>query len=162
MIDSTAREIRPRAERHVARARQYRRRPPADGILTHMDVLASRILLRPRDFERSRQFYADTLGLGIFREWGDERAGGVVFYIGAGLLELSGAGTEPPSSAVRLILQVRDVYDEWRRLVAMEVPIDSEPEVKPWGLVEATIRDPDGLAIIVVEVPPGHPQRGPR
>jgi len=34
------------------------------------------------------------LGLAVFREWGDEHDGGVVFYIGAGLLEVSGAVIE--------------------------------------------------------------------
>ncbi|HZO37018.1 MAG TPA: VOC family protein [Solirubrobacteraceae bacterium] len=124
-----------------------------------MDVLASRVLLCPSDFERSRRFYAEALGLAVFREWGEGLDGGVVFYIGAGLLELSGAATEPPSDAVRLLLQVRDVRHEWARLEAMGVQIEDEPETKPWGLVEMVIRDPDGLAIILVEVPPNHPQR---
>ena len=32
-----------------------------------MDVLSSRVLLRPTDPERSRVFYRDTLGLAIYR-----------------------------------------------------------------------------------------------
>jgi catechol 2,3-dioxygenase-like lactoylglutathione lyase family enzyme len=124
-----------------------------------MDVLASRLLVHPGDFERSRRFYGETLGLAVFREWGEGAEGGVVFYLGAGLLELSGASSEAPSSAIRLLLQVRDVRAEWRRLVALGVPIDSEPEVKPWGLVEMTLRDPDDLVLVLVEVPPDHPQR---
>jgi hypothetical protein len=32
-------------------------------------------------------------------------------------------------------------------------------EGKPWGLIEMVARDPDGLAIFIVEVPPHHPQR---
>jgi hypothetical protein len=28
-----------------------------------------------------------------------------------------------------------------------------------WGLLEMTMRDPDGLALIFVEVPPEHPRR---
>jgi hypothetical protein len=31
--------------------------------------------------------------------------------------------------------------------------------MKPWGLLEMTVRDPDGHALIFVEVPPEHPQR---
>ncbi len=127
-----------------------------------MDVLASRIVLHPSDLERSRRFYGEALGLAVFREWGDRPAGGVVYYLGAGLLELSGSATEPPSGAIRLLLQVRDVHDEWRRLVAMGVPIEEEPELRPWGLIEMILRDPDGLTIILVEVPPDHPQRRAR
>ena len=74
-------------------------------------------------------------------------------------LELSGTGAEAPSGAVRLLLQVRDVHDVSRRLVAAGVAIESEPEIKPWGLVEMIVRDPDGLAVVIVEVPVDHPQR---
>jgi predicted enzyme related to lactoylglutathione lyase len=124
-----------------------------------MDVLASRILVRPRDFERSARFYGETLGLAVFREW----RGGVVFFAGGGLLELSGPRTPPardaPGDAVRVLLQVRDVHAEHRRLAAAGVPIVEEPETKPWGLLEMVVSDPDGLQIVVVEVPREHPQR---
>jgi catechol 2,3-dioxygenase-like lactoylglutathione lyase family enzyme len=35
-----------------------------------VDVLSSRILLRPGDLDRSRRFYRDLLGLAICRELG--------------------------------------------------------------------------------------------
>jgi hypothetical protein len=35
-----------------------------------VDVLCSRILLRPSDLGRSRRFYRDALGLAIYREFG--------------------------------------------------------------------------------------------
>lgn len=126
---------------------------------TRVDVLASRILLRPGDLQRSLRFYGETLGLAVFREWGSGAHRGVVFFLGAGLLEVSGASSGPPSDAVRLLLQVRDVRREWRRLAAAGVAIEEEPTRKPWGLVEMVARDPDGLAIVIVEVPPDHPQR---
>ena len=56
-----------------------------------MDVLASRVLLHPRDLERSLRFYEQTLGLAVFREWGSGGHRGVVFYAGGGLLEVSGS-----------------------------------------------------------------------
>jgi predicted enzyme related to lactoylglutathione lyase len=124
-----------------------------------MDVLASRFLLTPSDFARSRRFYEHTLGLAVFREFGDETAGGVVFYTGAGLLEVSGQGGPPPAASTRLLLQVRDVTAEWQRLIDAGVDGISAPERKPWGLIEAAIRDPDGLQIVLVEVPPDHRQR---
>jgi len=126
-----------------------------------VDVLASRILLHPGDLERSLAFYGETLGLAVFREWGGGAHRGVVFFLGAGLLEVSGSSDAPPSGAVRLLLQVRDVRQEARRLAAAGVVIEEEPERKPWGLLEMVVRDPDGLAIVIVEVPPGHPQRSP-
>jgi catechol 2,3-dioxygenase-like lactoylglutathione lyase family enzyme len=113
----------------------------------------------PGDLERSLRFYGETLGLAVFREWGSGSDRGVVFFLGAGLLEVSGSSSEPPSGAVRLLLQVRDVQQAWRRLAAAGVVIEEEPKRKPWGLIEMVARDPDGLAIVIVEVPPGHPQR---
>jgi predicted enzyme related to lactoylglutathione lyase len=107
-----------------------------------VDVLASRILLHPSDLERSLGFYGETLGLAVFREWGAGAQPGVVFFLGAGLLEVSGSSDEPPSSAVRLLLQVRDVQREWRRLAAAGVVIEEEPTAKPWGLIEMVARDP--------------------
>jgi len=109
-----------------------------------MDVLASRILLHPADLERSLHFYGDTLGLAVFREWGAGAHRGVVFFLGAGLLEVSGSSGEPPSGALRVLLQVRDVEREWRRLAAAGVAIEEQPTAKPWGLIEMVARDPDG------------------
>lgn len=115
--------------------------------------------MRPSDLERSRRFYAEAIGLAVYREWDSASGGGTVFFLGAGLLELSGSANEPPSGAVRLLLQVRDLQAERRRLVAAGVVVEEEPERKPWGLIEMVVRDPDGLAIVIIEVPPDHPQR---
>jgi catechol 2,3-dioxygenase-like lactoylglutathione lyase family enzyme len=98
-----------------------------------VDVLASRILLHPGDLERSLRFYGETLGLAVFREWGGGAHRGVVFFLGAGLLEVSGSSSGSPSGAVRLLFQVRDVQREWRRLAAADVAIEEEPTRKPWA-----------------------------
>jgi catechol 2,3-dioxygenase-like lactoylglutathione lyase family enzyme len=124
-----------------------------------MEILSSRILLHPSDLERSLGFYEQTLGLAVYREWGSGSDRGVVFFLGAGLLEVSGSTADPPSDAVRLFLQVRDLRAAFRRLTELGVVIEQQPEVKPWGLFEMTARDPDGLALVFVEVPPEHPLR---
>ena len=124
-----------------------------------MEILSSRVLLRPRDLERSLAFYESTLGLAVYREWGEGRNRGVVFFLGGGLLEVSGSSAEPPSAAVRLFLQVRDLHAAREHLAAYDVEIEEEPEVKPWGLFEMVARDPDGVALVFVEVPPHHPLR---
>lgn len=137
----------------------YARKIAMPDAFATLDVLASRILLHPTDLERSLRFYEETLGLAVFREWGRPPNRGVAFYLGAGLLEVSGTSDVPPSPATRLLLQVRDVAHERRRLGALGVPIDEEPVRQPWGLVEMVVRDPDGLRIVIVEVPADHPQR---
>lgn len=124
-----------------------------------MEVLSSRINVRPTDLERSLRFYEQTLGLAVYREWGSGPNRGVVFFLGGGLLEVSGSTAEAAFGAVRLVLQVRDLRAAWRQLADNGVEIQQEPEVKPWGLFELTARDPDGLPLIFVEVPEDHPLR---
>ena len=125
-----------------------------------MEVLTSRILVHPSDLERSLRFYEHALGLAIYREWGTGRSRGVVFFLGGGgLLEVSGSSPAPPSGAFGLVLQVRDLAATRGYLAEQGVDVEAEPDMKPWGLLEMTVRDPDGLALIFVEVPPGHPRR---
>ena len=124
-----------------------------------MEVLSSRVLLSPRDHERSLRFYEETLGLAVYREWGRGRERGAVFFLGGGLLEISGPPVEQATGATRLFLQVRDLRVARERLAALGVPIEQEPAVRPWGLFEMVVRDPDGLALVFVEVPPNHPLR---
>jgi catechol 2,3-dioxygenase-like lactoylglutathione lyase family enzyme len=125
-----------------------------------MEILTSRVLLHPADLERSLRFYEQTIGLAIYREWGDGSSRSVVFFLGGGgLLEVSGSSPRPPSEATGLVLQVRDLDATRASLVERGVFPEAEPDLKPWGLLEMTVRDPDGLVLIFVEVPPEHPRR---
>jgi catechol 2,3-dioxygenase-like lactoylglutathione lyase family enzyme len=125
-----------------------------------MEILSSRILLHPTDLERSLRFYEQTIGLAIYREWGTGSSRSVVFFLGGGgLLEVSGGSGQPPSEATGLILQVRDLSATHALLRERGVAPEAAPELKPWGLHEMTVRDPDGLALIFVEVPADHPRR---
>ncbi len=133
--------------------------PAGTTKLAPMEVLSARVLVSPRDLERSIRFYEETLGLAVYREWGQGRERGVVFFLGGGLLEISGSSAEPAPGAVRLFIQVRDLRAARERLAALGVPIEQEPAVRPWGLFEMVVRDPDGLALVLVEVPPTHPLR---
>ncbi len=61
-------------------------------MLSPMEVLASRLILHPSVMARSRHFYEQVLGLRIFHEYGDGSSViGVVYFLGGGFLELSGA-----------------------------------------------------------------------
>src|SRR5215469_2178431 len=93
-----------------------------------VDVLSSRILLRPADLGRSRRFYRDVLGLAVYREFGSPGNPAMVFFLGAGLLEVSGSSAGPAGNSLQIWLE-----------------------------------DPDGVRIVLVEVPPDHPlRRDPR
>lgn len=120
-----------------------------------MEVLNSRLIVRPRDHARSLTFYRDVLGLAISREF----PGGTVFFLGQGFLELSGTAEQGPSPDQVLWLQVRDVRAEFARLRDQGVTVLSEPTRQPWGLDEAWIADPDGMHLALVEVPSDHPIR---
>src|SRR3954451_488348 len=89
----TARRPPARAPRHVRMVLA----PPAAGNLgsgagrpaprhdRRMEVLSSRILLRPSTRERSSRFYRDILGLAVYREFGPPEDPGLVFFLGQGL-----------------------------------------------------------------------------
>ena len=124
-----------------------------------MEILSSRFMLHPCDFERSVGFYRDVLGLHPMREFGRGESRGVVFFLGGGSLELTDHQVEPPASSTELWLQVRDVRQAERELRAAGVPIIESAVEKPWGLIELRVSDPDGLVLILVEVPPEHPLR---
>lgn len=124
-----------------------------------MHVLSSRILLRPRDFARSLAFYEDGLGLARYREWGRPPARGVVLFLGGGFLELTEGHPDPPPQGVRLWLQVASLEEARSTLEVRGVAVAEPPERKPWGLIEMSVLDPDGLELILIEVPDDHPLR---
>ena len=124
-----------------------------------LEVLSSRVLLRPVDPARSITFYRDTLGLAVYREFGEPPNGGVVFFTGGGFLEVSGRSSMPPGDNIELWFQVRDVDATHAELAAAGVAIRRPPVTEPWGLREMWIDDPDGVHIAVIEVPPDHPLR---
>src|ERR687890_186452 len=113
-----------------------------------MEVLSSRVLVRPTDFERSFLFYAENLGLHVYREWSSGSTRGVVFFLGGGFLELSGSSRTGTSESVALWLQARDLDAVGRELEEAGVDIIEVPTDKP-----------SGLSIVIVEVPEPHPLR---
>jgi hypothetical protein len=89
-----------------------------------MEVLASRLILHPSDIVQSRYFYEQVLGLRIFHEYGDGSAViGVVYSVGGGFLELSGATPGRANGFSTLWLQVPDVSREETRPRGLGVPL---------------------------------------
>lgn len=118
-----------------------------------MEILASRMLIRPADYPKSVAFYRDLIGLAVAREYG----GGTVFYAGQSLIELAGHGE--PSAGGTIWLQVRDVRAAQAELAGRGVHIARTAREEPWGLHEMHVTDPDGILLIFVEVPATHPLR---
>ena len=117
-----------------------------------MDILSSRVIIHPRDLERSRRFYEDVLGLSIYRQWGV----GVAYFIGGGHLELSRGDGQDRTTLWMQIPSLDGVEDSLR---AAGVVVTKAAEPMPWGLIELWMNDPDGNELRLVEVPETHPIR---
>ena len=97
-----------------------------------MEILASRVLFRPADYQRSLEFYRDAIGLAVAREYG----AGTVLYAGQSLIELAGHGTpaaDAPPFPGALWLQVRDVYATQVELEGRGVDIAREAKAGTLG-----------------------------
>ena len=75
-----------------------------------VEILSSRLLLRPADYQKTLAFYRDALGLAVYREY----PGGTVFFAGQGLIEIAGhrspvAPAPAGRPAADIWLQVRDI-----------------------------------------------------
>lgn len=130
-------------------------------------ILSSRVLVRPADFEASRSFYETVLGLTRSREFGAPPRRGLVYFLGGAELELTetppGEEPGPRPAGVRLWLRVPAAGAACATIHERGWPLLHEPETKPWGLIEASVLDPDGLELVIVEVPADHPlRRDPR
>ena len=121
-----------------------------------MEILSSRTILRPSEYERTLSFYRDTLGLAIAREY----PGGTVFFAGQGLIEVAAhGGTGEGGFRGAIWLQVLDLTAVHTELVLAGVKIAREASQEPWGLHEMWIADPDGTPIVMVQIPEDHPIR---
>ncbi|WP_078288686.1 VOC family protein [Mycobacterium sp. D16R24] len=123
-----------------------------------MEILSSRILLRPNNYDATLEFYRDTLGLAVARDYG----AGMVFFAGQSLIEIAGHGQAdgPPTAFPgALWLQVRDVYAAQADLEGHGASISRAAQQEPWGLHEMHVAAPDGVTLIFVQIPPDHPLR---
>ncbi len=122
-----------------------------------MEILSARTILRPADYEATLAFYRDGLGLAVFRDYG----AGTVLFAGQSLIEVAAhGGSEGPTDFCgALWLQVRDIEAAAEELRVAGITIEREAKQEPWGLIELWLHDPDGVPIVLVEIPPEHPLR---
>jgi hypothetical protein len=95
--------------------------------------------------------------------WAERRPGygadGVVTGVALlwrGARRLTGRGSDPASLV--LFAGTRRVY-EAERLVVAGVAHEGLPEQMPWGLIEWRITSPEGVELVLVQIPDGHPLR---
>ncbi len=125
-------------------------------------LISLKTQIRSRDYDASRRFYTEVLGLRILEEW-EERPGFVAGFgdgAGGGLIEVTEvdashesydeAFTRPVAND-KIVLQLRtDSVDEWARRLEGVWPFVG-PVGRPWGNRYLWLRDPDGIEIALFE-----------
>lgn len=110
------------------------------------------------EIEPARRFYESVLGLALHY---DGSAHGVcVFRSGSIELLLESVGRHAPAEERCLVgrfsglsFDVADIRAERERLAALGVVFSGEPELQPWGGWLATLRDPAGNELQLVQRP---------
>jgi catechol 2,3-dioxygenase-like lactoylglutathione lyase family enzyme len=111
---------------------------------------ACRVILVPTDYERSRAFYVDAVGLTLDREFPE--GDGMLLRVADGVhLELLRLPFGPPSPGARLGFQVASVDACHARMQRSGVACPP-PERQPWGDRTFTVADPDGNALTFFQV----------
>jgi len=123
-----------------------------------MDILASRTLLHPADFDRTLTFLPRRPRPGGRPRVRQRRPPGRRLFAGGGFLEVVGTGPGPGRPGIELWLQVRSmdatVAELDARGLALAVRRCSSP-----GASSSLVDDPDGVRIHLVEVPVRPPLR---
>lgn len=107
-----------------------------------------RLKLYPNDFHSVRNFYENTLGYTVIKEWNKgEDDLGVMFDTGTAILELlSPANEYLPIQGVGLSLEVIDVK-ALREELDGKVTITRDIRHTNWGDTAFTVSDPEGFKI---------------
>jgi hypothetical protein len=115
-----------------------------------------RVMLFPKDFAKSRQFYMEKMGWPIQHEWdyGDNK--GVMFDCGCATIELlwPRAVTNAEGN-INVSLRVADVWSLWEVFAKQEnTHIVFALRQNPWGDDSFCITDPEGTRLTFFTDPP--------
>ncbi len=104
------------------------------------------------DREKARRWYTEKLGMKVLQEmehWltvgRDDRGGAIHLCLGSDIE----VPLEPGNTGI-LVLVDGDLKTECEKLRARGVEFVHEPTKQPWGVWDATIRDPDGNEILLM------------
>ena len=131
--------------------------------MTTPSLVSIKTVIRCRDFDASRRFYAAILRLPVVEEWQEPQGRGAIFGFGSdrsGLIEIyemtrADERFDPAFEAD----VVNDKVDVQLRTESVEACAEhlrglwpfNGPEDLPWGQRWITLRDPDGLLIAIYE-----------
>lgn len=121
-----------------------------------MNLSTARIFVR--DLPQAESFYKGMLGLTL--QAGGGSVGYCVFEAGDCQLVVESVGPEAPPEDQALVgrftglsFTVSDVAARYAELVGRGVEFSGAPETQPWGGVLATLLDPAGNALQLVQMP---------
>jgi catechol 2,3-dioxygenase-like lactoylglutathione lyase family enzyme len=121
-------------------------------------------MIRVRDFDASRRFYVEVLGLEVVEEWDTPGDRGCIVGLGeqGGFLEMLAPSPgnpkhrpefEEPVVSDKIELQIHvDSVDEWAEHLSGVTGIEG-PITRPWGNRYLWIRDPDGVRVALFQGP---------
>ncbi|MFN7961916.1 MAG: hypothetical protein U0002_11645 [Thermoanaerobaculia bacterium] len=122
-----------------------------------MEIQQARIVLRAKDFDRTTQFYGETLALPRLSSWEREEGRGATFLAGAMVIEVLGRTRDE-------LGDLRDeVYDyegpEQKMMVALQVPSAQksyeELQFRQKNIPGGLRRDVDGSLLFETHDPDG-------
>jgi predicted enzyme related to lactoylglutathione lyase len=121
-----------------------------------MELNTARIFVR--DIESAKQFYSGSLGLRIKAD--GSKYGYCVFNAGSADLVVETVAEDAPEEEQVLVgrftglsFTVQDAEAKHQELVARGVPFTGRPEKQQWGGILATLRDPSGNELQIVQHP---------
>jgi catechol 2,3-dioxygenase-like lactoylglutathione lyase family enzyme len=121
-----------------------------------MNLNTARIFVR--DMARAREFYGQKLGLRISAE--NLAAGYCVFDAGNCELVVESVAADAPAEDQALVgrftglsFRVPSIHVAHQDLIARGVVFTGAPELQHWGGTLATLRDPDGNQMQIVQRP---------
>jgi lactoylglutathione lyase len=111
-----------------------------------------------KDIDAARQFYASKLGLPLKAD--GSQHGYCVFRAGNTELVVEVVSDDAPEEDRVLVgrftglsFTVKDISERYRQLVALGVPFTGAPEKQFWGGILATLQDPSGNELQIVQQP---------
>jgi len=123
-----------------------------------MNLNAARVFVK--NLASARAFYAETLGLPLKAD--GSRFGYCVFGAGSMELVVEAVPDDAPDDEQVLVgrftglsFDVSDVAMTYQELEALGVVFTGKPEQQQWGGILATLQDPDGNSLQIVQRPTG-------
>jgi predicted enzyme related to lactoylglutathione lyase len=121
-----------------------------------MELNTARVFVR--DIDAAKQFYSSKLGLPLNAD--GSQYGYCVFKAGSTELVLEVVADDAPEEDRILVgrftglsFTVQDIEEKHRQLVALGVPFTGAPEKQFWGGILATLQDPSGNELQIVQRP---------